>query len=108
MLAVESNDLSTKLSSAFVSPVLFTLCTITKFYKYFVSSDIYRESTYPPYVSGGGFVISASVARKILSIMPTLPPMPIDDAFLGLCLKRAGLTWRLHNNRAFKESVNIL
>jgi len=74
--------------------------------KYYVSSTTYPGARYPAYVSGGGFVISSPVAKKLFDVIPKLPPLPIDDAFLGLCLKKIGISWRLHNNRAFKTRVD--
>ena len=35
--------------------------------------------------------------------MPQIPPIPIDDAFFGMCLQKIGLSGKIHNNRAFKE-----
>ena len=32
-----------------------------------------------------------------------VPMIPIDDAFLGLCLKEAGLTTSIHNDRRFRS-----
>ena len=74
--------------------------------KYFVSGDQYRGAYYPPYVSGGGFVMTTSLALALAKSMADYfqskslqdkalkvkPPLPIDDAFLGVCLQNAGLT----------------
>lgn len=81
--------------------------------KYFVSGDQYRAAYYPPYVSGGGFVMTTSLALALAKAMSkyfgdsssimNIPPLPIDDAFLGVCLQNAGLTSAIRNNRGFKS-----
>jgi len=103
--------------------------------KYFVSDMQYAPAYYPPYVSGGGFVMTTSLALTLTLTMSMLlkefreshpnttglitpsskslissrnsilfpPPFPIDDAFLGVCLQRAGLSSAIKNNRGFKS-----
>lgn len=36
--------------------------------KYYVSSNLWPEKYYPPYVSGGGFLMSSVVAKKIFEV----------------------------------------
>lgn len=71
--------------------------------QYFVSGEQYGAAYYPPYVSGGGFVMTTSLALALAKAMSAYfntgpnkvidaPPLPIDDAFLGVCLQNAGLT----------------
>lgn len=69
--------------------------------KYYVSSNLWNEKYYPPYVSGGGFVMSSVVAKKIFEAMKILPIIPIDDAFLGVCLKKLGM--KPQNHKGFKS-----
>ena len=61
---------------------------------------------YPPYVSGGGFVMTPPVARKLVSSFEddnNFEPFPIDDAYLGICMQKARLTSAIRNNRGFKS-----
>jgi len=59
--------------------------------KYYVAIGLWKEIYYPPYVSGGGFVMSSLVAKKIFEVIKVTPIIPIDDAFMGICLKKLGL-----------------
>ena len=36
--------------------------------KYYVPSNLYGEKYYPPYVSGGGFVMSSLVAKRMFEV----------------------------------------
>ena len=65
------------------------------------SDQIYPEQTYPTYVSGGAFVLSWSVFEKIFPIEQKLPIIPIDDAFVGVCLKHANLTNHIEDENLF-------
>jgi len=56
--------------------------------KYYVPKKWYNEKHYPPYVSGAGFVMSSLVAKKIFLVMQTMPHIPVDDAYLGICLRK--------------------
>ena len=47
---------------------------------------------YPNYVSGGGFIMNWNAAKNIQKQIPLNPVSPIDDAFIGICLQRAGLS----------------
>ena len=73
-----------------------------------MSDKEYKPSYYPPYVSGGGFIMTQPLAQKLLERMnsrseSSFPPFPIDDAFLGQLLSEAGLTSSIRNNRGFKS-----
>ena len=69
--------------------------------KYFVSSKVFKENVYPPYVSGGGFIMSSLIAKKIFLVMQTIPVIPIDDAYLGICLKQLKILPQQH--KGFKS-----
>ena len=56
---------------------------------------------YPPYVSGGGFIMSSLIAKKIFLVMQTIPVIPIDDAYLGICLKKLEIYPQQH--KGFKS-----
>ncbi|XP_075194271.1 N-acetyllactosaminide beta-1,3-N-acetylglucosaminyltransferase 3-like [Anomaloglossus baeobatrachus] len=60
--------------------------------KYYVSKEIFPAESYDPYCGGGGILVSSFTASSINQESPYIPLIPIDDAYLGMCLKRAGLT----------------
>ena len=69
--------------------------------KYYVSSNLWSEKYYPPYVSGGGFIMSSFIANQIFEVMKVLPIIPIDDAFVGICLEKMGV--KPINHKGFKS-----
>lgn len=69
--------------------------------KYYVSSNLWPDKYYPPYVSGGGFIMSTFVAAQLLEAMKKLAIIPIDDAFVGVCLKKLGI--QPTNHKGFKS-----
>ncbi|NXK17462.1 B3GN6 acetylglucosaminyltransferase, partial [Arenaria interpres] len=59
--------------------------------KYFVPTQIMASDVYPPYCSGGGMLMSGFTARVIARESRDIKLIPIDDAYLGMCLQKAGL-----------------
>ncbi|KAM4035722.1 beta-1,3-galactosyltransferase 2-like [Anomaloglossus baeobatrachus] len=54
--------------------------------KWYVPKEIYPNDTYPPYCSGSGYVFSADLAQKIYDVAQELRVIPMEDAFIGICL----------------------
>ncbi|XP_004067921.1 N-acetyllactosaminide beta-1,3-N-acetylglucosaminyltransferase 3 [Oryzias latipes] len=59
--------------------------------KYYVPVLIQESNKYEPYCGGGGFLLSAYTASVIYKTSQTIPLHPIDDAYMGMCLFKAGL-----------------
>ncbi|XP_019116743.2 N-acetyllactosaminide beta-1,3-N-acetylglucosaminyltransferase 3 [Larimichthys crocea] len=59
--------------------------------KYFVPVQIYEPNIFPPYCSGGGFLLSGYTALVIYNMSQSIDLLPIDDAYMGMCLAKAGL-----------------
>nr|XP_060486593.1 N-acetyllactosaminide beta-1,3-N-acetylglucosaminyltransferase 3 [Panthera onca] len=59
--------------------------------KYYVPTVVTQEERYPPYCGGGGFLLSRFTATALRRAASTLDLFPIDDVFLGMCLKQEGL-----------------
>ncbi|KAJ3611029.1 hypothetical protein NHX12_021045 [Muraenolepis orangiensis] len=59
--------------------------------KYFVPVQVYESTTYPPYCSGGGYLLSGYTSKVLHQMSKYVPLQPIDDAYMGMCLARAGL-----------------
>nr|XP_017200018.2 acetylgalactosaminyl-O-glycosyl-glycoprotein beta-1,3-N-acetylglucosaminyltransferase [Oryctolagus cuniculus] len=59
--------------------------------KYFVPPQLFPGPAYPVYCSGGGFLLSRHTARALRAAARHTPLFPIDDAYMGMCLQRAGL-----------------
>ncbi|XP_020022603.2 acetylgalactosaminyl-O-glycosyl-glycoprotein beta-1,3-N-acetylglucosaminyltransferase [Castor canadensis] len=59
--------------------------------KYFVPPQLFPGEAYPVYCSGGGFLLSRHTAQALRVAARHTPLFPIDDAYLGMCLQRAGL-----------------
>ena len=52
--------------------------------KYFVPEELWpANKTYEPYVSGGGFILTAGLARQMIEVKDSVTIFPIDDAYLG-------------------------
>lgn len=59
--------------------------------KYYVPKQVIPSERYPPYCSGGGMLMSGYTARVIHRESQSIELVPIDDAYLGMCLEQAGL-----------------
>ncbi|CAJ1064244.1 N-acetyllactosaminide beta-1%2C3-N-acetylglucosaminyltransferase 3-like isoform X3 [Xyrichtys novacula] len=64
--------------------------------KYFVPVQLFESNEYPPYCSGGGYILSGYTASVIYNMSKSIPLIPIDDAYMGMCLNKAGLSPSFH------------
>ncbi|XP_036453939.1 beta-1,3-galactosyltransferase 2 [Colossoma macropomum] len=54
--------------------------------KWYLSEEVYPESSFPPYVSGAGYVFSIDLAKKISWASRFVRPIDMEDVYVGLCL----------------------
>lgn len=59
--------------------------------KYYIPVQVEESDSYPPYCAGGGFLLSGFTARTIYKMSLNITLLPIDDVYMGMCLKQAGL-----------------
>ncbi|XP_076009652.1 N-acetyllactosaminide beta-1,3-N-acetylglucosaminyltransferase 3-like [Genypterus blacodes] len=64
--------------------------------KYYVPEQVYESESYPPYCGGGGFLLSGYTAMVIYNMSHSITIVPIDDAYMGMCLTKAGLSPSSH------------
>lgn len=55
--------------------------------KWFVSEQLYPEDSFPPYVSGAGYVFSSDLAGRISWASRHVRMIPLEDVYVGLCLQ---------------------
>ncbi|KAG7513611.1 N-acetyllactosaminide beta-1,3-N-acetylglucosaminyltransferase 3 [Solea senegalensis] len=58
--------------------------------KYYVPVQV-EINSFPIYCSGGGFLLSGYTAMVIYKMSQSIPILPIDDVYMGMCLAKAGL-----------------
>uniref|UniRef100_A0A1A8CQA7 Hexosyltransferase n=1 Tax=Nothobranchius kadleci TaxID=1051664 RepID=A0A1A8CQA7_NOTKA len=63
--------------------------------KYYIPKELY-DQPYPPYVGGGGFVMSSQLASRLFVASEDVELYPIDDVFLGMCLKKLSVAPEMH------------
>ncbi|KAM9357521.1 N-acetyllactosaminide beta-1,3-N-acetylglucosaminyltransferase 3-like [Symphorus nematophorus] len=64
--------------------------------KYYVPVQVQESESYPPYLGGGGFLLSGYTAMVIYNMSHSISLLPIDDVYMGMCLAKAGLSPKSH------------
>uniref|UniRef100_A0A8C2WGG1 Hexosyltransferase n=1 Tax=Cyclopterus lumpus TaxID=8103 RepID=A0A8C2WGG1_CYCLU len=59
--------------------------------KWRVSEELYPDSSFPPYVSGAGYVFSGDLAPRISWASRFVKVIPLEDVYVGLCLRVLGV-----------------
>ncbi|XP_056148260.1 beta-1,3-galactosyltransferase 2 [Lampris incognitus] len=59
--------------------------------KWHLAKDLYPEDSFPPYVSGAGYVFSTDLAAKISKASRFVRMVPLEDVYVGLCLHVLGV-----------------
>ncbi|KAM9318764.1 N-acetyllactosaminide beta-1,3-N-acetylglucosaminyltransferase 2 [Pholidichthys leucotaenia] len=63
--------------------------------KYYIPLSFY-DGAYPPYTGGGGFLLSGALLQPLYSVSRFIPLFPIDDVYIGMCLKALGVSAEAH------------
>ncbi|XP_033942528.1 UDP-GlcNAc:betaGal beta-1,3-N-acetylglucosaminyltransferase 7, like [Pseudochaenichthys georgianus] len=85
-----------KEANLFVGDTIFNATPIrNRQSKYYIPRELY-DKPYPPYVGGGGFLMSSKMARRLFVVSEDLELYPIDDVFLGMCLQKLDLVPEMH------------
>lgn len=86
----------------FSGSVLYRSVRITrKDSKYYVPDHVYSGRYFPPYCSGGGYIISNDIIPSMYEKSLSTSFIPIDDAYQGILAKKIGVTPK--NNKGFKN-----
>ncbi|XP_072318778.1 beta-1,3-galactosyltransferase 5-like [Eucyclogobius newberryi] len=56
--------------------------------KFYLPPEVIAEPEYPPYPLGMTYIMSLDLPLKILGVSQQIKPFFIEDAYLGMCLKR--------------------
>ncbi|XP_035796831.1 N-acetyllactosaminide beta-1,3-N-acetylglucosaminyltransferase 3-like [Amphiprion ocellaris] len=59
--------------------------------KYYVPVQVQETDTYPPYLGGGGFLLSGYSAMVMYKMSHSVMFHPIDDVYIAMCLEKAEL-----------------
>ncbi|XP_061673737.1 beta-1,3-galactosyltransferase 1 [Syngnathoides biaculeatus] len=59
--------------------------------KWHLSEHLYSENSFPPYVSGAGYVFSIDLASKLSWASRFVLRIPLEDVYVGLCLNVLGI-----------------
>ncbi|XP_006804430.1 beta-1,3-galactosyltransferase 5-like [Neolamprologus brichardi] len=59
--------------------------------KWYVPEELYPESEYPTYTLGMGYVFSNDLPEKYVEMSKSVKPFNIEDAYIGMCMKKLGL-----------------
>lgn len=65
--------------------------------KWLLTQEEYNETHYPDFCAGPGYILSRDVLVSFVEIFDTIPKIKIDDAYVGMLAKEAGLIARHHN-----------
>ncbi|XP_074059492.1 beta-1,3-galactosyltransferase 5-like [Macrotis lagotis] len=60
-------------------------------HKWYMPPEIYSQNQYPDYCAGAGYVMSGSLALRILNVAQTIKVIYLEDVFVGLSLKELGV-----------------
>ncbi|XP_053161728.1 UDP-GalNAc:beta-1,3-N-acetylgalactosaminyltransferase 1 [Hemicordylus capensis] len=71
------------------------------FLKNYISYEDYPFKTYPPYLSGLGYVLDTRLAVRVYEMMSHIKPIKFEDVYVGLCLNRLGV------NISMPEDTNL-
>ncbi|KAM9300641.1 beta-1,3-galactosyltransferase 5 [Morus bassanus] len=70
--------------------------------KWYVSKEEYPRTTYPPFCSGTGYVLSTDIASQIYNISESVLFIKLEDVFIGLCLAKLKVQpEELHSEQTF-------
>uniref|UniRef100_A0AAQ4P9K0 Hexosyltransferase n=1 Tax=Gasterosteus aculeatus aculeatus TaxID=481459 RepID=A0AAQ4P9K0_GASAC len=59
--------------------------------KWYVPLEMYPDPVYPTYALGMGYVFSNDLPKKFVEVSKSIRPFNIEDAYIGLCMKKLGL-----------------
>ncbi|XP_044218235.1 beta-1,3-galactosyltransferase 2 [Thunnus albacares] len=59
--------------------------------KWQITEELYPEDSFPPYVSGAGYVFSTDLAARISWASRFVRMIPLEDVYVGLCLNVLGV-----------------
>ncbi|KAF1394704.1 hypothetical protein PFLUV_G00003920 [Perca fluviatilis] len=59
--------------------------------KWYVPEEMYPDPQYPTYTLGMGYVFSNDLPEKFVEISKSIKPFNIEDAYIGMCMKKLGL-----------------
>uniref|UniRef100_A0A8C8VNL5 Hexosyltransferase n=1 Tax=Pelusios castaneus TaxID=367368 RepID=A0A8C8VNL5_9SAUR len=59
--------------------------------RHHVPASAYAAGPFPPYCSGTAYVLSADAALWVLGAAPHVAPVPLEDVYVALCTRWAGL-----------------
>ncbi|XP_038056644.1 beta-1,3-galactosyltransferase 1-like [Patiria miniata] len=70
--------------------------------KWYMPRDLYPGDAYPPWLSGGGFVVSGDVPGKVYDASLDIRYLHLEDVFVGVCLDKLNIKPIM--NRQFSNS----
>lgn len=73
--------------------------------KWFVSWEDYAYDWWPPYLAGGAYLVSFSIAQKFQIAFPYVKYLGIDDSYLGIVANKLNIRPRHNAHLANRVSV---
>ncbi|MEQ2230203.1 hypothetical protein ILYODFUR_026840 [Ilyodon furcidens] len=60
--------------------------------KWYVPEEMYPDPQYPTYTLGMGYIFSNDLPAKFVMVSKSIKPFNIEDAYIGECMKKLGLS----------------